>query len=192
MDTDTEIKVTKSEPKQRPFSDLRKALKEEFEEWDELLKDEEDAEYTEDILYNEDDIAEETNVNNNLFSELKQLEESTKYEEYKNEVLAEKESTTSTGEDKPRFSLIPQAALEEVARVLTYGAKKYPDFNYSKPQTVTTYLDAAHRHINKFLRNEDIDDETKTNHLANAIANLMITLDSILLGNAIDDRNDVY
>lgn len=108
------------------------------------------------------------------------------------ELIADKEELDKFGDIKPRFSLIPQLALEEVAKVLTYGAEKYPDFNYSKPQKITTYIDACHRHINKFLRNEDIDEETKTNHLANAVANLMITLDGIINNKAIDDRNKAY
>ena len=38
-----------------------------------------------------------------------------------------------------------EEALLEVAKVFTYGAKKYPDFNYSKSQTVTTYIQQASR-----------------------------------------------
>jgi hypothetical protein len=93
---------------------------------------------------------------------------------------------------KPKLSLIPQLALLEVAKVFTYGESKYDAYNYSKGEDMTVYIDAALRHINKFLMNEDIDDETKTNHLANAIADLMMTLDNIMLSKTNDNRNPAY
>ena len=93
---------------------------------------------------------------------------------------------------KPKFSLIPQLALLEVAKVFTAGESKYGAYNYSKGEDVTTYIDAAFRHINTFLTCEDYDDETKTNHLANAISNLMMTLDNILINKSNDNRNSAY
>lgn len=95
-------------------------------------------------------------------------------------------------DDKADFTQIPQEALLEIAKVLTFGAKKYKAFNYSKPTNHRRYVAAALRHINQYLRNEDMDDETKTHHLSNAAASLMMVLDAIKLGNGEDDRNPVY
>ena len=97
-----------------------------------------------------------------------------------------------TNELKPRFSLIPQYALEEVAKVFTYGAEKYEEHNYSKGAPNLDYIDAALRHINKYLRNRDIDHETAYSHLAHAISNLMMTLDNDMIGVSIDKRNKAY
>jgi hypothetical protein len=92
-----------------------------------------------------------------------------------------------TEEIEPMFSLIPQAALLEVAKVM--ASKSY---NYSENKKVTTYINNALVSINKFLMNEDIDNETKTNHIAIAISNLMIILDSIIIKKSTDDRNKSY
>lgn len=92
---------------------------------------------------------------------------------------------------KPDFTLIPQAALLEVAKVFTHGAEKYGVFNYSKGTTYRRYVAAAHRHINQWLRGENID-ESGTNHLSNAIASLMMALDAQLTFQGKDDRNDIY
>ena len=52
--------------------------------------------------------------------------------------------------------------------------------------------DAAQRHINKYLLNEDIDDESGLYHLAHAVACLLMLLDNDLIGSSIDDRNKSY
>lgn len=92
---------------------------------------------------------------------------------------------------KPQFSLIPQEALLEVAKVFTYGAEKYGVFNYSNGMEYLRYIDAAQRHINQWLRGEDID-ESETNHLSNAIASLMMVLDNQKTNKGIDNRNKIY
>lgn len=99
--------------------------------------------------------------------------------------------TKKNDEGKPDFTLIPQAALLEVAHVFTKGADKYGVFNYSQGTKYRRYIAAAHRHINQWLRGEDID-EIGTNHLSNAIASLMMVLDNQLTNMGEDDRNSMY
>lgn len=96
------------------------------------------------------------------------------------------------GVPKTRFSLLPQAALKEVADVLTLGADKYAAYNFSKGAKDTTYIDAAMRHLHAYLMNEDIDPESKKHHLAHAAADILMTLDNIMVGTVIDDRNKIY
>ena len=96
------------------------------------------------------------------------------------------------GVEKPRLSLIPQNAIVEVAHVFSYGAKKYAAYNFSEGANKTTYTDAAQRHINRYLLNEDVDSESNLNHLAHAISCLMMLLDNDLIGASIDDRNKHY
>lgn len=134
----------------------------------------------------------EINVVNDTYSiKSKKVEESKNFNTIVNQIKALKEHSIN-GNTKPKFSLMPQKALLEVAKVFTYGEHKYEAFNYSKGENVTVYIDAAMRHINAFLCNEDIDNETKTNHLANATADLLMTLDNILNGTSVDDRNKYY
>jgi hypothetical protein len=106
-------------------------------------------------------------------------------------ITAQKE-LFKNGELKPKMSLIPQLAIREVARVLTYGETKYERFNFSKEQFLTTYIDASLRHVNEFLMNKNIDNESGLNHLAHAAANLLICLDNFINKNYTDDRNPYY
>jgi len=94
-------------------------------------------------------------------------------------------------EGKPKFTMIPQLALREVAKVFTYGANKYGEFNYSGKGEVLRYIDALQRHSNQFLTGEDID-ESNIHHLACVAANALMALDGILTGNIIDNRNKAY
>lgn len=82
-------------------------------------------------------------------------------------------------QDKPQFSLIPQAALCDVARVMTYGAQKYAPDNWRKvPNGHSRYIDAALRHINTHLRDEFIDPESGECHLAHAVCSLMMAMET--------------
>jgi len=96
------------------------------------------------------------------------------------------------GVTKPQFSLIPQHAILEVAKVFTYGAKKYNAYNYSKGEKNITYTDAAMRHINQYLLGKDNDDETGLSHLAHAVSNLLMIIDNEIIGTNIEGRNGVY
>jgi len=93
--------------------------------------------------------------------------------------------------DKPDFTLIPQEALLEIAIVFSKGAQKYGVFNYSHGTNYRRYIAAAMRHLNQWLRGEDIY-EIGTNHLANAAASIMMILDSQKTNKGVDDRNVVY
>ena len=131
------------------------------------------------------------NVNNTYSIKPNLVEECKNFNTVVDKIRALKEHSID-GNTKPKFSLMPQKALLEVAKVFTYGEHKYEAFNYSKGEDITVYIDAAMRHINAFLCNEDIDKETKTNHLANATADLLMTLDNILNGTSVDNRNKYY
>lgn len=105
--------------------------------------------------------------------------------------LADKEFSKN-GETKPMMSLIPQLAIVEVAKVFTYGANKYEEYNFSKGSKTTTYTDAALRHINKYLRNQDIDDESNLYHLAHAASCILMLLDNDLNNTTLENRNKYY
>jgi hypothetical protein len=80
--------------------------------------------------------------------------------------------------EKARYSLIPAKALDEVAHVLTYGSRKYEDFNWKyldKPKD--RFFSAAQRHAWEWMQGEENDQETGRNHLASAICNLMFLLE---------------
>lgn len=92
---------------------------------------------------------------------------------------------------KPRFSLTPQLALDEVLKGFEHGAVEYGLFNYSKGMNYLRYYDAKMRHSRAWLKGEDID-ESGIHHLALSICNDLMLLDNILTGQGIDDRNKIY
>lgn len=79
--------------------------------------------------------------------------------------------------DKPRWSLLPFKALQEVVEVLTFGAKKYAADNWKHvPQAQERYIDAAYRHLADWNSGEKKDPETGKSHLAHAVCCLLFLL----------------
>jgi hypothetical protein len=75
---------------------------------------------------------------------------------------------------KTEYGLIPPHALDEVAKVLTYGAQKYSRDNWKGvPDKERRYFDAALRHVWSFKRGENLDKETGLHHLAHAVCCLL-------------------
>jgi hypothetical protein len=69
---------------------------------------------------------------------------------------------------KPPLGLISRTALEEEAKVLAFGAKKYGRENWRAGMDFTRLVDAALRHVYAFADGEDLDKETGLSHLAHA------------------------
>lgn len=91
---------------------------------------------------------------------------------------------------KPDLSLIPYEGLEEMAKVLMYGEKKYGRWNWKGKLNYSRLISAALRHLHKFNSGIDVDKESGELHLAHAACNLMFLL-YFLKNNIkdIDDRN---
>ena len=75
---------------------------------------------------------------------------------------------TKYDEAKTRYDLIPPEALEQVARVLTFGAAKYDDRNWEHGISWGRVFAACMRHLWAWWRGEDRDPETGLSHLAHA------------------------
>lgn len=77
--------------------------------------------------------------------------------------------------DKNRLELLSPLWLFGVGRVLTFGARKYADFNWAKGDglKLTRTLGAALRHIFAVLNGEDLDPESGLHHLDHASCELM-------------------
>lgn len=80
--------------------------------------------------------------------------------------------------NKPMMGLIPPLAEEALARVLTFGAKKYAPDNWRKVEDKERrYMDAMLRHLNAHRRGEKADPETGESHLAHAACCVMFMLE---------------
>ncbi len=78
--------------------------------------------------------------------------------------------------DKPRMDLLCPFAMEELSKVLTFGAKKYDAWNWSKGIATSRLIAAALRHIFAYARGENIDPETGLHHIAHAMCCCMFII----------------
>ena len=78
--------------------------------------------------------------------------------------------------EKPRMDLLDPYAMEQLARVLTFGAKKYAAHNWRGGLHKSRLLAAALRHLFAYLGNQDTDPETGISHIAHAMCCCMFLL----------------
>lgn len=90
--------------------------------------------------------------------------------------------------NKIPVELLPTQALEEVAKVLAFGAKKYDSWNWAKGFKWTRLIGAAIRHIFAYQRGEDKDSESGLSHIAHAACCLLFLLQHELSNLGEDDR----
>lgn len=95
---------------------------------------------------------------------------------------------TKHDEGKPAMALLPPNALEQVARVMGYGASKYSQFNYLGGLSYIRLLSAGFRHGFAFLRGEDIDPESGLPHWAHAAACFLLLGEMTVHRPEMDDR----
>lgn len=77
------------------------------------------------------------------------------------------------GQKPQRFSLIPTRFLWDLATHYGVGARKYEDRNWERGYKWSLSLDAFNRHLNQWLRGEQVDAETGSHHLIAAIWHLI-------------------
>jgi len=76
---------------------------------------------------------------------------------------------------KLRYDLIDAKALEQLAKVLTFGASKYSPDNWRLVDK-EKYVAAVMRHFEKYRQGYIYDFESELPHLAHVMANLMFIL----------------
>ena len=91
--------------------------------------------------------------------------------------------------DKPRISLIPAEAIEEMAKAFTYGANKYGAHNFKNGIAYSRLIDAALRHILAITKSEFIDSESSNSHVGHAMASLAML--AYMMAHK-PENNDVY
>lgn len=92
---------------------------------------------------------------------------------------------TKYDQDKLQYSLIPPYALEQIAKNLTVGLKKYKERNNWKKVegAQQRYLDALYRHLEAHRRGELFDPDSSTPdmlHMSAVAVNAMFLLEFML------------
>lgn len=92
--------------------------------------------------------------------------------------------------NKVRVELLPYDALMVIAKVLTFGAKKYDDHNWSSNGGFkwSRLYGAMQRHAFKWWHGHDKDDETNLTELAHLGCCLLFLISHELRKLGIDDR----
>ncbi len=90
---------------------------------------------------------------------------------------------------KVEFDDLPLLGLVEVARVGSYGRRKYAKHNWRGEAPTSQYLNCALRHIFKYMYGEIHDGESSFKHIAHAAWNLLTLLEKEALG---EDVKDLY
>ncbi len=95
-------------------------------------------------------------------------------------------------QEKPRMDLLSTKAMVELAKVMTFGAKKYDANNWRKGIAWSRVYGAVQRHLTSWNDGETHDPETKLNHLAHAMAGIMFLLEYSETHPQLDDRYQAY
>lgn len=89
---------------------------------------------------------------------------------------------------KLRYELVPWDALDEIVKVLNFGASKYKDRGWEVGMGWGRLIGAAFRHIKAWAMGEDLDPESGLSHLAHAACCVLFLLAYQIRKIGIDDR----
>lgn len=95
---------------------------------------------------------------------------------------------TKNDGEKPRMDLLDPLALEGLAAVLTFGAKKYAAHNWRKGIANTRLIAAMLRHLFAIMRGEDIDPESGLPHIDHVGCCWMFLSNNMKTRPEMDDR----
>lgn len=75
--------------------------------------------------------------------------------------------------DKLKWSLVDFNALEDMVRVLEFGAKKYSPDNWKNGLKTTEVFESTLRHLTAYIQGEDDDPESGLPHTGHILCNAM-------------------
>lgn len=104
------------------------------------------------------------------------------------EINPEVSGGTKYDDEKPRMDLLDSEWLENVSKVLTFGAKKYDAHDWRKGIKYSRLIAAAYRHLGAINRGEDIDPESGLPHAAHLSCCVMFLDTMIRTRKDLDDR----
>jgi len=93
---------------------------------------------------------------------------------------------------KVRHDLLSSNAINELSKVLTFGAQKYAAHNWRKGMAWSRVIGSLKRHLNAIERGEDFDHETGVLHAAHVMCNAMFLTDYYKIYPEGDDRPHEY
>lgn len=135
-----------------------------------------DGKFTYAFIYNEDDV---TYCGSKEHFKSKEMTEMVK-EDF---TMKKTETGMKFDTDKPMYNLIPANAIDELAKVLTFGAEKYaPNSWQDVPDGLERYRAAMLRHAFAIQRGEIYDQETGLPHSAHIMCNAAFITELQIIG----------
>lgn len=98
------------------------------------------------------------------------------------------EVASKNDQQKPDYSLLNQVFLDEVAKAMMVGEKKYGRYNYCKGHTTSQLIAAIVRHAMAYNNGEENDPIDGQSHLGSIGANVNMLLRQRELGTLKDNR----
>lgn len=95
-------------------------------------------------------------------------------------------------ENKLRYDLLPESAIEEIAKIMTYGANKYAERNWEKGMDWSKCEASLKRHLRAYKKGIDYDEETSCLHIAHVAVNAMFLTEYYRIAPHRDDRQHNY
>ena len=87
------------------------------------------------------------------------------------------------------FHLLPWRVVMEMALGMMEGGRKYGRHNYRKVGVrASVYYDATIRHLADAVEGTSVDKDSGLSHLSKALSSSQVLLDSMIMGNWVDDR----
>lgn len=86
------------------------------------------------------------------------------------------------------YHLLPPDAIEEILKVLQFGANKYAERNWEKGMAWNRPFSALMRHMWAWWKGEELDPETGLSHLAHAGCCILFLLSYHIRKIGIDNR----
>lgn len=90
--------------------------------------------------------------------------------------------------NKLRYDLLPAQPLEDLVKILTFGAQKYKDRNWEGGMKWSRPFGACMRHLWAWWGGEDKDSDSGLSHLAHAACNLFFLMEFEYTKREYDDR----
>lgn len=94
--------------------------------------------------------------------------------------------------NKNRLDLIPTSLLEEVGKILTFGAEKYGDSNWKLGMKWSRCIGSLKRHLLEFEKGIDYDNESGELHISHILTNAAFLLEYYKIYPQGDDRPHKY
>lgn len=104
------------------------------------------------------------------------------------ELQLDKETADRFNTGKLRWGLVDFDALEDMVKVLEFGATKYDDHNWKKGLSTTEICESLMRHLTAYMKGEDKDQESGISHIGHIQCNALFLSYNEKFKTEFDDR----